>query len=109
MRAFYRGYNTATGRRAAQVRRLHIMRESGKFPGRQGLCGTSGWNVTGSPTVILDPMPATPPDGLTWCPLCIGRAAEVAGLINALAARLAALSGTRLQDHVDAHAFIDPD
>lgn len=91
MRAFYRGYSSRTGRRAAQVRRLHIMREDGPLPGRQGECGTGGSNVTNSPVMILDPMPATPPDGLTWCPPCVGKAAARAGQLDVWAAQLAAL------------------
>ncbi|MDX3033925.1 hypothetical protein [Streptomyces scabiei] len=77
MRAFYRGYSSQSGRRAGQVRRLHVMREDGKFPGRQGLCGAPGWAHTHSPAVILDPLPATPPDGLTWCNACVGHAANL--------------------------------
>jgi hypothetical protein len=89
MRAFYRGYNAATGRRAAQVRRLHIMREDGRYPGRQGECGTAGYDVTNSPTVILDPAPPMPPEGLTWCPKCVGLAAARTGLLEQWAAQLA--------------------
>lgn len=89
MRAFYRGYNARSGRRAGQVRRLHLMREDGRFAGQQAFCGVHGWQVTDSPAVILDPMPAEPPDGLTWCGACIGRAAEHVGLLNAWAAQLA--------------------
>ncbi|MER7697008.1 hypothetical protein [Streptomyces sp. NPDC096095] len=91
MRAFYRGYSSLTGRRAGQVRRLHIMREDGPMPGRQGECGTSGSNHTNSPAMIIDPMPATPPEGLTWCPMCVGRAADRAGQLATWAAALAAL------------------
>lgn len=89
MRAFYRGYHAATSRRAAQVRRLHIMREDGRYPGRQGECGMHGHDVTHSPTVILDPAPQTPPDGLAWCPKCIGLAAARTGLLDQWAAQLA--------------------
>lgn len=88
MRAFYRGYNSLSGRRAGQVRRLHVMREDGKFPGRQGECGAPGWTHRHSDPVILDPLPATPPTGLEWCPACVGRAAERIGLLDAWAARL---------------------
>lgn len=90
MRAFYRGYSSRAGRRAAQVRRLHIMREDGNFPGRSGECGAAGWTVTDSPAVILDPLPAAPPAGLAWCPACVGRAAERAGLLAQFASVLAA-------------------
>ncbi|MFD4371526.1 hypothetical protein ACFWPY_08030 [Streptomyces sp. NPDC058527] len=90
MRAFYRGYSVRTGRRAAQVRRLHIMREDGPMPGRQGECGTTGWDVTHSPAVLLDPAPQTPPAGLAWCPRCVGLAAARTGLLDQWAAQLAA-------------------
>ena len=89
MRAFYRGYSARTGRRAAQVRRLHIMREDGPMPGRQGECGTTGWDVTHSPAVLLDPAPQTPPAGLAWCPRCVGLAAARTGLLDQWAAQLA--------------------
>lgn len=91
MRAFYRGYNAATGRRAQQVRNLHVMREDGRFAGKQGLCGTPGWGVTHSPPVILDPMPAEPPAGLTWCRSCIGHAAHLVGQLDAVARIVASL------------------
>lgn len=73
-RAFYRSYASA------RTTRLHIMRECGKFPGRQGWCGTQAGTVTRSVAVVLDPMPDEPPAGLTWCPLCVTRAAEKAGV-----------------------------
>lgn len=90
MRAFYRGYPNLADRRAAQVRRLHIMREDGKFPGHSGECGTSGWTHRQSEPVILDPAPQTPPEGLEWCPHCVGRAAERYGLLAQFAHLLTA-------------------
>jgi hypothetical protein len=92
MRAFYRGYHAASGRRAQQVRRLHVMREDGKFPGRQALCGAAGWTHTNSPAVVLDPMPTDPPDGLTWCRPCVGHAADLVGQLNAFARLISALN-----------------
>lgn len=71
MRAFYRGYHSASRRRAGQVRRLHLLREDGKYAGQQALCGMHGWDVTNSPTIILNPAPTTPPHGLEWCPKCL--------------------------------------
>ncbi len=82
-RAFYRSYASP------RVTRLHVMREDGKFPGRQGLCGTAGWGVRRSEPVIIDPMPATPPAGLLWCPPCVGRLAERAGVLAGWAGVLA--------------------
>jgi hypothetical protein len=98
VRAFYRGYHAATGRRAAQVRRVHIVREDGKFPGRQGLCGTTGWGVTNSPPVLIEPLPTEPPDGLEWCRSCIGHAAALVGQLNAFARMIAALDDLAQQD-----------
>lgn len=88
-RAFYRGYSESSGKRAGQVRRIHVMREDGTFPGRQGQCGIHGWDVTDSLTHIIDPMQATPPDGLEWCTLCLLRLAEFEGRVNAVAGLLA--------------------
>lgn len=87
-RAFYRSY-VHNHRRAAQVRRLHILREDGKLPRRQGLCGAAAWGVTRSEPVVLDPMPASPPAGLSWCPACVGKLAELRGRLAAVAADLA--------------------
>lgn len=91
-RAVHRGYYTGH-KRAGQVRRLHIIREDavgrlGK-PGDQTLCGTHVWDVQHSEAVILSPMPATPPEGLTWCPACVGKQAELSGFLAEFAARLA--------------------
>jgi hypothetical protein len=91
MRAFYRGYHAATGRRANQVRRLHIMREDGKFPGKQALCGNPGWGVTNSPPIVIDPLPLKPPDGLSWCRSCVGHAAHLVGQLDAFARTIATL------------------
>lgn len=54
MRAFYRGYHAATGRRAGHVRRLHVMLEDRQFAGKQALCGNPGWGVTNSPPIVID-------------------------------------------------------
>lgn len=89
-RAAYRGYVTG-GNRSRQVRRLHIIREHG--PGDRVAscfeCGNAAWNCQASETVIIDPMPAEPPAGLEWCPSCVGRAADRAGLLRVFAATLA--------------------
>ncbi len=90
-RAFYRGY-VEGGQRAGQVKRLHIMREDGKFPGRSALCGVQGWDVTCSRTRILDPIPSVPPDGLYWCATCVGQYAEVVGMLDAVAFDLAGVA-----------------
>lgn len=87
-RAFYRSY-VHNHRRGAQVLRLHIMREDGEWAGRQGECGVHGWGVTRSEPIVLDPMPAEPPAGLRWCPVCVGKLAERAGRLDSWAAELA--------------------
>ncbi|MFD6346504.1 hypothetical protein ACFWF9_17505 [Streptomyces roseolus] len=92
MRAFYRGYDELSERRHPLVRRLHILREDGKHPGRTAECGTAGWPATRSPAVILDPLPQAPPAGLSWCPPCVGRAAERAGILEEFAVRLAEIA-----------------
>lgn len=113
MRAFYRGYHAATGRRARQVRRLHIVREDGKFAGRQGLCGAVGWGVTHSPPVILSPMPTEPPAGLSWCRACVGHASDVVGQLDAFARIVAALGSLgdlpQLDETKLAAAIVQPD
>ena len=100
MRAFYRGYSAAAGRRAKQVRRLHVMREDGRFAGKQGLCGAVGWGVTQSPPVVLEPLPVEPPDGLDWCRACIGHAADLVGQLGAFARIIAALDNLARQETV---------
>ena len=64
-RGLYRGYWSG-GKRAGQVRRLHIVREDGPkgwAPGKQTMCGQGAWDVTHSDAVILDPLPDRPPEG----------------------------------------------
>lgn len=63
--------------RGRPARWLHIVREDGPRPGREAMCG----HRTDHP-VILDPMPASPPHGLMWCPACVGQLAEQAGLLD---------------------------
>lgn len=71
-RGFYRSYQST------RTCRLHVMRETGKWAGRQGWCGTNAGDVTDSVAVIVQPLPAVPPDGLTWCGGCVGRLAREA-------------------------------
>jgi hypothetical protein len=88
-----RAYHSAFGspeRRGGQVRRLHIVRDDGPRPGWQTMCGQHATGTTKAAAVVIDPMPAAPPDGLTWCPTCIGLLTERAGLLDVLAELLAA-------------------
>jgi hypothetical protein len=90
--AFYRGY-VNDSKRAGQVKRLHILRDTGTHsmePRKLGWCGTTGWDVTDSRTVLISPLPARPPEGLRWCPSCIGRYAERIGLLDDIAGEVAA-------------------
>lgn len=90
-RAVHSGYRDSqdTGRRAGQVRRLHIIREDGALPGRQTHCGQGAYRVRHSEPVILHPIPEQPPQGLSWCPKCIGHLADRLGRLDQIAAQLA--------------------
>lgn len=90
-RAIHSGYYDGR-ERAGQVRRLHIVREEGQFAGRRSLCGQAAYKVTNSTPAVLDPMPERPPDGLTWCPKCVGHLAERLGMLPVVAADLARIS-----------------
>lgn len=96
-RAVYRGYSARSGKRAGQVRRLHIVREHGPRdarPGSHTWCGPFAYDVTDSPSMFISPLPARPPEGLEWCPSCIGKLAEELGLLREVAASLAAYDPT---------------
>lgn len=100
-RAVYRGYWQG-GKRSARVTRLHIIRDTPvaarrsacrpfhKPPAEQTWCGQFAVRHTNSEPVIFDPMPGAPPDGLEWCPACIGHLAERYGLLGEVASALAA-------------------
>jgi len=91
-RGVYRGYYTGS-KRAGQVRRVHIIRENGPAgweAGEQTECGQHAWTVQHSEPVIIDPLPDQPPEGLTWCPKCIGLLAERLGVLGRVASDLAA-------------------
>lgn len=98
-RAVYRGYHQG-GKRSARVTRLHIIRDTPVYrasygpihsrSGEQTWCGQFATPHTNSEPVIFDPMPAEPPEGLAWCPACIGHLAERYGLLGEVASMLAA-------------------
>ena len=72
---------------------LHIIREDGPkgwAPGKQTMCGQAAWDCRNSGAVILDPLPDRPPEGLAWCPKCIGHLAERLGLLEEIGSSLAA-------------------
>jgi hypothetical protein len=88
-RAVYRNYWHG-GRRSARVTRLHIIRDRDKHhPWIETWCGQPATSHTHSEPVIIDPMPAVPPEGLAWCPGCIGHLAEVLGVLGDVARQLA--------------------
>jgi hypothetical protein len=92
LRAVYSAYPNG-GKRAGQVKRLHIVRETSTpslSAGRSTLCGQGAYPVTNSDRVIITPLPARPPEGLSWCPKCVGHAAELFGLLDEIGAWLAA-------------------
>lgn len=89
-RAFYRNYPYDADRLSQRVRRLHIVREDGKRPGRQGYCGIHFGDVQNSAAGLFDPMPVVVPAGLRWCAKCVGEHAERLGQLNEVAAMLAA-------------------
>jgi hypothetical protein len=104
-RAVYRGYWQG-GKRSARVTRLHIIRDTPvaahrsayrpfhQPPSEQTWCGQFATPCTNSEPVIFDPMPSRPPEGLTWCPVCIGHLAEQLGRLDDVAARLAGAGAT---------------
>jgi len=97
-RAVYRGYWQG-GKRSAKVTRLHIIRDKPAReysvrrlqprPRTETWCGQGAATHQHSEPVIFDPMPAKPPEGLEWCPKCIGHLAEWYGLLDEVAAKLA--------------------
>lgn len=98
-RAIWRGYYEGSSKRAGQVRRLHVIRDKpvGEHYVRarpalrlETWCGQGAGSHQHSGPAVLDPMPARPPDGLEWCPKCIGHLAEWYGLLDEVAASLAA-------------------
>jgi hypothetical protein len=99
-RAVYRGYWQG-GKRSARVTRLHVIRDTPvaghrsdfrpfrQPPALQTWCGQGAGLHQHSEPVIVDPMPDAPPEGLAWCPQCIGHLAERYGLLGEMGASLA--------------------
>lgn len=90
-RAVHSGYYDGRPR-AGQVRRVHIVREDGPRPGQDAMCGQAARPVTNATPVVIDPMPPHPPDGLEWCPHCLGRLAERLGALPWLGEQLARMA-----------------
>ncbi len=102
-RAMYRGYPASSSpRKSARVTRLHIIRDTPvaahrdawrpfhEPPAEQTWCGQSAGSHRNSEPVILDPKPLRTPEGLSWCPKCIGHLAERYWLLDEIAESLAA-------------------
>lgn len=74
-------------RRAGQVRRVHLIPPAGQFPRRcvvTAACGQPWWDTDTAPNQTV-PLGQPLPDGLTWCPKCLGIAAEQLGLTDQVA------------------------
>lgn len=95
VRTVERGYYSGSGRRAGQVTRVHVVREEGprRWDGdaghRQTWCGQSAWNGRGSVPLFRE-APHPLPEGLRWCPACIGHLAEQSGRLGEVARLLGA-------------------
>lgn len=75
---------------ATRSARLHIIRDSGDRAGQVGWCGVpASATLKSGPRVVIDPLPAVPPDGYTWCASCVGHFAELSGQLALFAALLA--------------------
>jgi hypothetical protein len=81
--AYYGGHG-----RGGQVRRVHLIPPDGTFPRRgapSAACGQPWWETTDAPNECL-PFGGPLPHGLTWCPKCLGVAADRLGLADRVAA-----------------------
>lgn len=96
---FYSGYNAQAGRKPRQVQRVHIAAPPGLIrnhrvtPGygrpsgeiHQAVCAVAAYGTAKAPVIPHDPA-APLPEGLTWCPTCLGKTAEHLGASGQLAA-----------------------
>ena len=90
-RAVYRGYPAnGTVRRSARVTRLHVIRENAPSGLFQTWCGQGAGRHKNSDPIIIDPLPLRTPEGLSWCPACVGWLAARYGLLADIAESLAA-------------------
>lgn len=65
-------------------RRVHIIWEQ-----ETAWCGKSSAMHRTSEPLVIDPMPARAPEGMRWCPACIGYLAARYGLLDEVAESLA--------------------
>lgn len=83
------------GARAGQVQRVHVVRETptrSLAAGEQTLCGQHAYAVRQSEGIVRD-APHELPEGMSWCPTCTGRLAEVLGRTAEIAALLGLAPG----------------
>lgn len=90
--AVHRTFRRTDDLRRTRVRFLHVLAEDGPHAREQTLCRAPMVDTRGSYATFLDPMPLTPPNGLAWCPLCIGSLAARLGVLASIAARLAPMA-----------------
>lgn len=86
IRTCQRSYADST-RRSARVTRVHVVRETATrslAAGEQTLCGQHAYPVTNSEGIVRD-APHALPDGLSWCPKCVGHLAERLGRLDEVA------------------------
>lgn len=97
IRTVERNYPASRETRSGRVSRVHIVREEGprghEGPKRQTWCGQHAYDVTNSRSLIRE-APHPLPEGLRWCPACIGHLAEQVGRLGEVARLLGAEGGT---------------
>ena len=90
VRTLERGYAASTSRRSTRVTRVHVIRDAPPrrdrmLPaGRETWCGQGAGDHRDSTAIVRD-TPHVLPEGLAWCPHCIGRAAEHLGRLEEVA------------------------
>lgn len=89
VRTVERGYYASQPQRSARVTRVHVIREDGPHPGKQAMCGQHAYDVRNSEAIVRD-VPHALPDGLSWCPKCVGHLAEKLGRLGEVARLLGA-------------------
>jgi hypothetical protein len=95
VRTCQRGY-VRDGQRAGQVQRVHVVREHGpkEQHGTSTLCGQFTGAHRQSQGIFRD-APHELPEGLSWCPTCVGKLAEQTGRTAEVAALLGLLEVPR--------------
>ena len=92
VRTVERGYYSGSSRRAGQVRRVHVIRETPTRslpPGSGTFCGQGTGRHRNSMPVVRE-VPHPLPEGLRWCPACLGHLAEQLGRLGEVARLLGA-------------------